>query len=131
LTHFGQRVGVAFQLSDDLLDVVADPAQSGKTVGTDLREGVPSLPVLHARRAAERGSTGDPRLIELLDGDLSDPARHGEALQRLRESPAIDSARADLRRWADEARALLPPLPDIPAKAALELVCDAVVARTG
>ena len=57
LTDFGERIGVAFQLSDDLLDVASTTAESGKTPGTDLREGIPTLPVLLARRAATAGRT--------------------------------------------------------------------------
>jgi heptaprenyl diphosphate synthase len=128
LTRFGERIGVAFQLSDDLLDVVSESGQSGKTPGTDLREGVASAPVLHARRSTD---PSDARLLELLGSDLSDDARHEEALSLLRSHRAVDAARADLRRWADDARAVLDPLPDLPAKAALQAICDSVVSRRG
>lgn len=121
------RIGVAFQLSDDLLDVAGEPDQSGKMPGTDLREGIRTLPVLHAL-----GSTGrdGERLRSLLDGDLSDPARHAEALRLLREHPAMQRSRDDLRRWVDDARATLSPLPAGPAKRAFEALCDYVVARS-
>jgi geranylgeranyl pyrophosphate synthase len=128
MTRFGERIGVAFQLSDDLLDVASDSAESGKTPGTDLREGVATLPVLHLRRAND---PADARLLELLDGDLDDDALHAEALGLLRGHPAMDAARADLRRWADDARAVLEPLPVSPARAAMEALCEVVVARTG
>jgi heptaprenyl diphosphate synthase len=128
LTRFGERIGVAFQLADDLLDVASDSGASGKTPGTDLREGVPTLPVLHVRRTVE---AGDARLRELLDGDLTDGQRHAEALDLLRRHPAMEAARADAVRCAEEARAVLAPLPDLPAKAALASLCDVVVARTG
>jgi geranylgeranyl pyrophosphate synthase len=126
LTRFGERIGVAFQLSDDLLDVAGDALESGKTPGTDLREGVRTLPVLHALAAPDGGG----RLRELLSGDLADDARHGEALTLLRAHPAMALARADLRARADEARAVLAPLPDLPAKALLGSLCDIVVSRT-
>jgi len=128
LTRFGDRIGVAFQLSDDLLDVASDSAESGKTPGTDLREGVPTLPVLHARASDD---PADARLRELLAGDLTDDGRHAEALALLRTHPAMERARADLQRWADEARQVLAPLPDIPARQLLEGLCDIVVTRTG
>ena len=67
LTEYGEKVGVAFQLADDILDVAAETAASGKTPGTDLREGVPTLPVLIAKRSTE---PTDARLLELLDLDL-------------------------------------------------------------
>lgn len=127
MIRYGERIGVAFQLSDDLLDVTSDPIGFGKTPGTDLREGVVTLPVLHARRSSD---PTDARLLDLLAGDLSDDARHAEALALLRAHHAIDAARADLDRWAADARETLQPLPDVPARRALEALCDFVVART-
>ncbi|MDP9393182.1 MAG: polyprenyl synthetase family protein [Actinomycetota bacterium] len=127
LTRFGERFGVAFQLADDLLDVASESTQSGKTPGTDLREGIATLPVLHARRS---GDPADRRLLELLDGDLSEPGPHAEALGLLRAHPAMELARADLRRWADDAKSVLAPLPDIAARRVLEDICDAVVSRS-
>jgi heptaprenyl diphosphate synthase len=127
MIRYGERIGVAFQLSDDLLDVTSDATGFGKTPGTDLREGVVTLPVLHARRSID---PADARLLELLDGDLTDAGRHRETLGLLRSHPAIEAARADLDRWASDARSTLVPLPDGPAKRALEALCDFVVART-
>jgi heptaprenyl diphosphate synthase len=122
-------LGVAFQLSDDILDVASESAQSGKTPGTDLREGVRTLPMLHALRSAGRA---DGRLVELLGmGELTDPALHGEALRLLRESPAIDLAKADTRQWAELARTQILGLPDVPARSAFEALCEFVVERTG
>jgi heptaprenyl diphosphate synthase len=127
MIRYGERIGVAFQLSDDLLDVTSDPVGFGKTPGTDLREGVVTLPVLHARRSR---NPADARLLELLDTDLTDADRHLEALGLLRSHPAIEAARADLDRWANDARLTLASLPDVPARHALEALCDFVVART-
>jgi heptaprenyl diphosphate synthase len=127
LTEYGERIGIAFQLSDDLLDVTADSAELGKTPGTDLREGVPTLPVLLLER---RPHTGDAELRELLDSDLSDDARLAQAVKALREHPVMDDARAEVQRWADDARASLAALPDIPARRALDALCDYVVRRT-
>jgi heptaprenyl diphosphate synthase len=121
--------GVAFQLSDDILDVASESAQSGKTPGTDLREGVRTLPMLHALRSA---GPGDERLVELLNlPDLSDPALHAEALGLLRAHPAMDKAWADTRQWAELARTEILALPDVPARAAFEALCEFVVGRTG
>jgi heptaprenyl diphosphate synthase len=127
MIRFGERIGVAFQLSDDVIDVTSDAVSSGKTPGTDLREGVATLPVLHARRS---GDPADARLLELLDTDLTDDGRHRETLALLRAHAAIGAARADLDRWAADARDTLRPLPDVPARHALESLCDFVVART-
>ncbi len=126
LTRYGERFGVAFQLSDDLLDVLSDSTESGKTPGTDLREGIPTLPVLLMRRDAR---PEDARLVELLDSGLADDADHREALALLRAHPAMAEAQAEVIRWADAARESLTPLPDSPARAALEALCDQVVGR--
>ncbi|HEY3604233.1 MAG TPA: polyprenyl synthetase family protein [Sporichthyaceae bacterium] len=127
LTRFGERIGIAFQLSDDLLDVASTSDESGKTPGTDLREGVPTLPVLHALASTD---PADARLQSLLAAPLVDDDLHAEALALLRAHPAMELARADVRAWADDARAVLENLPDVPARAILEYLCDAVVDRS-
>jgi len=121
-------IGTAWQLSDDILDVASESAQSGKTPGTDLREGVRSLPVLHALRGADGG---DERLRDLLlTADLTDEPLHAEALRLLRAHPAMEAARADLEYWVEAARAEISGLPDVPARAAFEALCDYVLDRT-
>ncbi len=127
LTAFGRRFGVAFQLADDLLDVASDTGESGKTPGTDLREGVATLPVLHALASTD---AADARLRELLPGPLTAEDEVAEALQLLRANKAMEAARADLRHWADSAKEALAPLPDIAAKAALMALADAAATRT-
>ena len=128
LTRYGERIGVAFQLSDDLLDVVSESDESGKTPGTDLREGVPTLPGLLLRRA---GRDADAGLLAELDGDLSDDAKLANVVKALRRHDVISEARAVVQSWADDARETLATLPDVPARAALESLCDFVVTRTG
>jgi geranylgeranyl pyrophosphate synthase len=123
-----EKIGVAFQLSDDILDIASESDQSGKTPGTDLREGIRTLPVLHVLASQD---PEDEQLRKLLTGDLTDDVAHAEALALLRAHPAMDRARADLHRWAEEARAELLTLPDIPARTAFESLCDYVVSRTG
>ena len=117
-----------YKRQDDLLDVSSESAQSGKTPGTDLREGVPTLPMLHAACSSR---PSDARLAELLrSGELADPALHAEALGLLRAHPAMDLARADARRWAGTARDEIRALPDVPARAAFEALCEFVTERT-
>ncbi|MFD7449010.1 polyprenyl synthetase family protein [Kitasatospora sp. NPDC059827] len=131
LGEFGERIGIAFQLADDVLDVASDGHESGKTPGTDLREGVPTLPTLLLEQMpADPDDPADTRLRELLDGDLSDDDLHAEALRLLRAHPALERARRETLRHSEEARALLAPLPDCAAKAALDGLCDAVAIRT-
>jgi heptaprenyl diphosphate synthase len=129
ISSASRALGVAFQLSDDILDVASESAQSGKEAGTDLREGVRSLPILHAL-AAPHGPGGE-RLLELLSRDgLADQSLHAEALALLRAHPAMDAARADLARWVTVAQDEIAGLPDVPARHAFEAFCDFVTDRT-
>ncbi|GAA4900493.1 heptaprenyl diphosphate synthase [Actinomycetospora succinea] len=129
MRRFGEIIGTAFQVSDDIIDIASPSGDSGKTPGTDLREGVATLPVLYAL-------AGDgpevPRLRELGVGtrELGDP-EVGEALELLRGSRGLDEARAALDARADAARAELATLPDGPARRALEALLDYTIARTG
>jgi heptaprenyl diphosphate synthase len=117
---------VAFQLADDIVDIVSDSDASGKVPGTDLREGVPTLTGLIALSTDD-----DPRLRELLTRPLDDDVDHAEALKRLRDHPALDAARLEAREWADRARQTLVALPEGGARDALTALCDYVVTRTG
>jgi heptaprenyl diphosphate synthase len=128
LRRFGEQIGVAFQLSDDILDIASDSAESGKTPGTDLREGIPTLPVLYALRSTD---PAEARLRELVSGPLADDATHAEALGLLRGSVALDAARHTLAGYADASRATLADLPAVPARDALEALTEVVLARTG
>ncbi len=127
LTRFGERIGVAFQLADDLVDITSDPQESGKTPGTDLREGVPTYAGLLVLQNAE---PADSRLVELLRRPLPVDAELDEALALLRAHQALAGARSTAQRWADDARQCLAPLPDSPVTGALNQLCDYVVQRT-
>lgn len=130
ITSVCEKIGIAFQLSDDILDIASETEESGKTPGTDLREGVRTLPMHHVLGGIGSGPD-DARLRGLLVQDLTDDTLHAEALALLRAHPAMDRARADLRRWAEDARAELLTLPEIPAREAFTNLCDYVVSRTG
>ncbi len=123
LAEYGELIGLAFQLSDDLIDVLSDSDQSGKTPGTDLREGIATLPVLLAR--------DDAALTAALTGDLSSDAALTEALAALRAHPAMSQARSTLEQYAGRARTLAGRLPEGPARDALEALTDYVLARSG
>ncbi len=128
MTQFGERIGVAFQLADDLVDITSESMQSGKTPGTDLREGIPTLAALVALTSAD---PADARLQDLVSRPLPDDAEHAEALELLRAHSALDVARTEARRWSDLARECLEPLPPGSARDVLALLCDYVVSRTG
>jgi heptaprenyl diphosphate synthase len=111
MRDFGERIGTAFQLADDIIDVASTQDKLGKAPGTDLREGVPTLPALVAMASPD---PSDGRLRELLSRPLTDDAEHAEGLTLLRAHPAMESSYAYVQREADAARALLVGLPDIP-----------------
>ncbi|MDQ3465429.1 MAG: polyprenyl synthetase family protein [Actinomycetota bacterium] len=128
LTRYGEQIGIAFQLSDDIIDIASEETQLGKTPGTDLREGIRTLPMLHALAGDD---PAEARLRELLSADLSTDGPHAEALALLRSSPGMDRARETLGSYAASARETLAEVPVGPAHDALLLLCDFVVARTG
>ncbi len=128
LLEFGERIGVAFQLADDIIDVASDADDSGKVPGTDLREGVPTLPTLLVQSAPVEG---DERLRELLSGPIADEDDVQWVIRALREHPAMDRARAYVRAEADAARALLAKLPAGPARDALDDICTRATDRLG
>ena len=126
-----EQIGVAWQLSDDVIDIASDSSQSGKTPGTDLRQGVRTLPVLYALRAQVE-SPADARLRWLLEeADLTDEALLAEALTLLRGHHAMKESRADVLNWVHEARTSISALPDSPARAAFLALCHFVEKRTG
>jgi heptaprenyl diphosphate synthase len=136
-----EQLGVAWQLSDDVIDIASDSAQSGKSPGTDLRQGVRTLPVLYAMRStavsAEAGtdqrSGADQRLQWLLtEADLSDDdALVTETLALLRAHPSLAESRARVLSWTQGARNEIMTLPAGPPRAAFLGLCDFVDKRTG
>ncbi|QCQ92278.1 polyprenyl synthetase family protein [Rhodococcus sp. SGAir0479] len=128
LERLGDAVGTAFQIADDIIDISSASEQSGKTPGTDLREGVHTLPVLYALR--EEGADAD-RLRVLLDGPVTEDADVDEALALLDRSPGMAAAKAKLGEYADRARAELAQLPQGPANDALVRLVDYTVERVG
>ena len=127
LTAFGEEVGVAFQISDDLLDIVSLGGASGKSPGTDLREGIATLPALFALAGDD---PDEARLRELVAAPISDDADHAEALALLRASRSLARADEVLRQYADRARARLAGVPEGDVRDALSALCDYVVTRT-
>ncbi|EGD55323.1 polyprenyl synthetase family protein [Gordonia neofelifaecis] len=135
LARLGDVVGTAFQVSDDIIDIASVTGDSGKTPGTDLREGVHTLPVL----LALRGDGPDAaRLTELLVDPatgapraLTVDAEVDEALHLLVDSNGMKEARARLEAMADEANGLLAGLPDGPANAAFSSLVRYTVDRVG
>lgn len=126
LRRFGAAIGTAFQISDDVIDITSPSDSSGKVPGTDLREGVLTLPMLYALQDTR---TPD-RLRDLLSRPLTDDAEVDEALGLLRTSPGVTRAREVLAEHAAAARRELTRLPDCPAAKALAALTTYVVDRT-
>jgi len=127
LTVFGEKIGIAFQLADDVIDIASESHQSGKTPGTDLREGIPTLVtlnVLQSTRAEDRD------LIELLKAPIKDEAVVAQVLKTLRGHSALDESRGQLQNIARDARTALGPLPVNDVTGALFSLCDAIVDRS-
>lgn len=128
LSRLGGIVGTAFQISDDIIDIDSEPDESGKLPGTDLREGVHTLPVLFA--LSETGPGAD-RLRELLKGPIEDEDLLAEALTLLRASSGIANAKATVQKYAEQAGEELAGLPDVPGRRALASLVDYTINRHG
>ena len=127
VTIFGEKIGVAFQLADDVIDIASESNQSGKTPGTDLREGVPTLVTLNVLRSTD---SADADLKKLLSAPIEDEATVQQVLVALRNHKALDQSRQQLIQVAKEARGALGPLPINDATGALMSLCDAVIDRS-
>ena len=128
LHRLGGIVGTAFQISDDIIDIDSDPDESGKVPGTDLREGVHTLPVLYALR--ESGPDSD-RLRELLATPVEREEDVAEALTLLRRSAGMVRAKETVAEYAAQARDELASLPAGPGRDALATLVDYTVNRHG
>lgn len=130
VTAYGEAAGVAFQLADDVIDVRSDAATTGKTPGTDLREGVATMPVLLLRRhVAAGGSDADRALLADIDGDLTDDAALASVVARLAVHPVVDETAALAHAWAQRAKDAVAELPEGDVKDSLLSFADALVAR--
>lgn len=127
VTLFGEKIGVAFQLADDVIDIASESNQSGKTPGTDLREGVPTLVTLNVMKSTD---SADRELQHLLSAPIKDEATVAQVLVALRNHRAIDESRDQLHQVARAARLALGPLPVSDATGALMSLCDAVIDRS-
>ncbi len=128
LSRLGGIVGTAFQIADDIIDIDSDSQESGKLPGTDVREGVRTLPMVYALR--EPGPEA-VRLRELLSGPIDDDQAVAEALALLRASPGMVKAKHFLAEYAQEARRELAALPEVPGRYALQTLVDYTVQRHG
>jgi heptaprenyl diphosphate synthase len=126
LTKFGEKVGIAFQIADDLLDVQSDSTESGKTPGTDLKEGVPTLVTLYVMASTD---PADKDLAERLSKAIPE-SEISKTILELREHKAVREVKEYLNQIADEANQLLAQLPSGVAKDALGNLITALISRS-
>jgi heptaprenyl diphosphate synthase len=127
LTKFGEEIGIAFQLADDVIDIASESNQSGKTPGTDLREGVPTLVTLNVLKSTD---PKDFELQKLLRAPIESEEIVAQVLSALRVHSALDQSRDQLMLTAKSARLALGPLPLNDATSALFSLVDAVIDRS-
>jgi len=126
LTKFGEKIGVAFQVADDLLDISSNETASGKTPGTDLKEGIPTLVTLYVIAV---NNPADKDLISKLNGPISESELPG-VITQLRSHKALSDVKDYLANVANEANGLLTDLPEGAAKEALKNLTFALVNRS-
>lgn len=119
---FGERIGVAFQIADDVIDFASSSELTGKSAGTDLIEGVSTMPVLLLRKRGAAGTldaAGEQLLRDIDSGDLTDSRLLDSVVERLKNHEVLDETRSIARVWADRALEALEPLPDSVVKQGL------------
>lgn len=132
IAQFGEKVGVAFQIADDVIDLVSDPEVTGKTPGTDLLEGVPTMPTLLLRERAKDGSldvTGKQILDYLDNKDLTEGDNLTTVVELLRKHEVVEETRALAHSWIESANTHLARLPEGEVHDALEAFGNAMVDR--
>ncbi|MGH8460784.1 MAG: polyprenyl synthetase family protein [Stenotrophobium sp.] len=115
MADYGHKLGMAFQIMDDLLDYIADPKLSGKNLGTDLAEGKPTLPLIHAMKHGSEGQAGLIRAA-ICEGKLENLQKVLEAVE---STGAILYTRALAERYSREAETALTFIPGSSYKDAL------------
>ena len=125
--EFGESIGVAFQLMDDIIDIQSEQKNSGKTPGTDLMAGVPTLPVLLLRENADASSRD---LLAKIESGLTEQTLPA-VVAELRAHSVMQQAQTAANEWGARAIRALEPLPDGSVKSALVAFAEAVVDRQG
>ncbi|WP_216379253.1 polyprenyl synthetase family protein [Arcanobacterium phocae] len=132
IAQFGEKVGVAFQIADDVIDLVSDPEVTGKTPGTDLLEGVPTMPTLLLRQRAQQGTIDEAgkRILSYLDErDLSQDDNLATVVSMLREHSVVEETRQLAHKWVDDALKHLDTVSHRKVKKGLEMFARAMVDR--
>ncbi|MCC6423952.1 MAG: polyprenyl synthetase family protein [Phycisphaerales bacterium] len=126
MERFGLSLGIAFQIQDDILDILGHTSQVGKTLGIDIEKGKMTLPMIHFMKTAPREHR------ELLRSLLTihEPDQVEKIRNLILPSDSIDYARNQARQYTQQARRSIAGLPDSPAKDVLDAMADFVICRT-
>ncbi|RYD01996.1 heptaprenyl diphosphate synthase subunit II [Desulforamulus aquiferis] len=125
LYRFGHQIGMAFQITDDILDMVAEQQKLGKPIGGDLRQGILTMPVIYS---LERSSQRE-RLKELVEIKEKTDEQVREAIDIIKASGGIDYSFEAARRYIDKAKNNLSYLPDKPIKQVFYQIADFIGIR--
>jgi len=133
MREYGERVGVAFQLIDDVIDLTQDPAVTGKEAGTDIKAGVATLPMLLLKREAAAGDRDAAALVERIEqwasSQVGENAGEPSPVAELREHAVTERTREEAKRWAAAAIDVIDPVPAGPVKRALVEFANRVTER--
>lgn len=134
--EYGERIGVAFQLIDDVLDLSEEKENTGKLAGTDLRAGVDTLPLLLLKQRAHDDEDARDLLVRIEQG--ASRIQAGEAptlldreVAELREHEVTEETYERARAWADDAVRAIAPLPKSTVKDSLERLAESIITREG
>jgi heptaprenyl diphosphate synthase len=134
VVDYGEKIGVAFQLVDDVIDLSPQPEKTGKVPGTDIKAGVVTLPLLYLREQAATDAASAALLERIESGAAAsagdDSADFDAAIAELRAHAATTDTLADAHQWARQAVESLAPLPAGPIKTALTRFADSIVERS-
>ena len=120
LTLYGHHLGMAFQITDDILDMIANQQELGKPIGGDLRQGIITIPIIYALKH----SPNRQRLVEIIEKKEKSEAEVLEAIKLIEESGSFDYAFELAGKYVAKAKRQLAKLPDVPTKETLTSIAD-------
>ncbi|MEO1585398.1 MAG: polyprenyl synthetase family protein [Planctomycetota bacterium] len=131
LDRFGRRIGAAFQVQDDVLDLTGDEAVVGKTLGRDLKKGKLTLPLIKHLSSLPADERGDAlaSLEAVSESGGDDDAVSASVAAALHKTGSVEASQRVARDLIDDAQAALSALPDSPARTTLGMIADAVLTR--
>ena len=125
LSFYGHYLGMAFQITDDVLDLIGDTDEFGKQIGSDLRQGIITLPVIYAINNSKHGKM----LKELIKKPKKTDDEIAYAIKIIQDSGGIDKALEVSNSYIFKAKNQLRNLPKVPTRKGLEYIADFVQAR--